>query len=77
MKDEEAATPAALSDEPTVTRRRALGLAVAAAGVTMLVRGTAHADDDTLGEDEDEQDIPGDDSESDGDEDEDEDDSDD
>ena len=69
MKDEAASAPLTSSDEQTVTRRRVMGLAVAALGVTMLAGRAAHADDDTLGEDEDEQDITEDDSGSDGEED--------
>jgi len=57
MKDDATETPLTLTDEQIVTRRRALGLAVAAVGATALAGRAAYADDDTEGEVEDEQDI--------------------
>mgnify|MGYP001301030594 CR=1 FL=1 len=58
MTDETAEGPLTLTDEQIVTRRRALGLAVAAVGATALVGRSAYADDmDTDSEGEDEDDI--------------------
>ena len=60
MKDETPMGLLTLRDEQIVTRRRALGLAVAMVGASAFAGRLAHADDmdmDTAGEDEDDIDI--------------------
>ena len=52
MKDIATETLLTLTDEQIVTRRRALGLAVAAVGATALAGRAAYAEEDTEGSDD-------------------------